>query len=126
MNRLPLALALLLVSIGLARAQGLGAVGGGGASFAVEQQVDALAYYVMVHHTGFAPLELRIVPMATGLLVTARKAGGGHLSGFEAFSVNQFSQWVVLPPDADLARAERREEPGRILIVVPRRQGGLW
>jgi hypothetical protein len=119
--------AVLLVSVGLAQAHGFGPVAAvRGGSFAVQQQADAAAYYVVVQHEGFAPQELQVVPWPTGFLLAARQGAGGGAPGFGAYSVSQFSQWVALPPDADVGRAQRRDEPGRILIVVPRRPAGSW
>jgi hypothetical protein len=117
----------LVLWAGLAHAQGFGppfAVQG--ASFAVEQRADPYGYYVLVHSAGLAPQDLQVSPGLAGFRVDARQSSGAGAAGFGAFSVSQFSQWVALPPDADLARAQRRDEPGRILIVVPRRAAGLW
>lgn len=108
----------LLTVAGLAQAQGV--------SFAVHQQADPYGYYVLVHYAGLAPQDLRVLPKTAGFLVEARQSTGVGAPGFGTFSVSQFSQWVALPPDADLARAQRRDEAGRILIVVPRLPAGHW
>ena len=127
MKWLALAPAAFAIATGVSQGQMFGpGAGARGMSFAIEQQADAGAYYVVVHHAGFAPQDLRVVPMPSGFFVEAHQSTGGGAPGFGAFSMNQFSQWVGLPPDADVSCAQRRDESGRIMIAVPRRPAGLW
>ena len=115
-----LALAMVFVA-GPAQAQQGYRGGMTGSQFQLVPSADATAYYIDVHYSGYAIPEVLVRQYGQVLDVTVGQGGG--MGG--GFFTNRMSQRFQLPPDADFSRLQRRAEPGRISVMVPRRQPPL-
>ena len=114
-NRLfVLAVALLVGAAVHAQAGHWGGMSRG--QFQLLPSADADAYYFVVQYTGDAVPEVRTRLYGNALDIRVSQAAGGAGGFFR----NSMSRSFRLPPDADPSRMMRREEPGRIVVAIPR------
>lgn len=111
----------LMFAAGPGQAQ-LGYRGGMTANqFQLVPSSDVSAYYIDVYYSGDAIPEVLVQTYGRTLDVSVGQGSG--MGG--GFFTNRMTQRFPLPPDADSSRLMRREEPGRVSVIVPRRRQAL-
>lgn len=109
-----LAMALLLV--GAVQAQPWSYSGMSGMQSWVSNWADNEAYYVEVHYQGVTPqVDTRINGRVLDVAVQQVSSGPG------SFMTGSSTKRIPLPMDADLQRMRQHQEPGRLVLIIPRR-----
>ena len=90
--------------------------------FQISPWADADAYYYDIRYSGAVVPDFRIGPYGRSLDVRMGQAGGTPGGFFQ----NQMFQSYPIPADADVSRLTRRDEPGRTVLILPRRTAGGW
>ena len=119
MSRLSRILVALLVLLACAAAGAQPGYWGGtsGGQFRVAPSADADGYYLVVQYSGTVAPQVETRLHGRSLDIRVSQAGGGAGRFFR----NRMTRSFPLPPDADPSRMTRREEPGRIVVALPRR-----
>lgn len=94
----------------------------------IDKFVDDRGYVLEIYLEGIEPDSIESKIQAGALLLRSSRASVSTHSGMfgqRSFS-NSFSvsRRIRLPADADASRMQRRDVPGKILILLPRRQPG--
>jgi hypothetical protein len=82
---------------------------------------DPRGYYFEVRYTGGVAPQV-LTRLYDGMLIIGIRQASNTTPGMTFQS--QMSQRYPIPRDADLSRMSRQDLPGRILIMIPRRQMG--
>jgi hypothetical protein len=119
-NRLVVVLAVLLAGQAVQAQPGQwGGMSGG--QFRLLPSADADAYYFVVQYAGDAVPDVRTRLYGRALDIRVSRAAGSPGGFFR----NTIRRSFRLPPDAAPARMTRRDEPGRVVVVIPRWRGSL-
>lgn len=115
-------LAFVIVLVGAAAHAQPGYWGGmSRGQFQLMPSADADAYYFAVRYRGDSVPEVQIRLSGRALDIRVSQSAGGAGS----FYRNSMSRSFRLPRDADPSRMTRREEPGSIVLVIPRWRGPM-
>lgn len=110
------ALAMALLAVGAVQAQSWSYGGMSGMQSRVANWADHQAYYIEVRYQGVAPhVNTRINGRMLDVLVQQVSSRPG------SFMTGSSTKRIPLPVDADLQRMRQHEEPGRLVLVIPRR-----
>jgi hypothetical protein len=112
---------LLLPLSGLAAGPGSGSSARADCGLEVARRSDAHAYYLGIGFGSLAAADIAVRVRGRALQLRVWQDAG------EPGAVCRYrvSRTFRLPPDADAHRLKKREEPGRVLVVIPRR-APLW
>ena len=83
----------------------------------IERGADRDAYYLEIRSDAGAP-EVAMQVRGRLLRLQARQAADQR----SASCRTRFSKSLTLPRDADPGQIQRQDEPGRVLIIIPRRE----
>lgn len=84
----------------------------------IQRSADPDAYYLEIRSDAAATPEVAMQVRGRLLRLQARQAAEQR----SASCRTRFSKSLTLPRDADPGQIQRQDEPGRVLIIIPRRE----